>query len=54
MNKDKGVVPGDQSWFWTEEWQEGEREASEEIREGKLSPRLYNMEEMEEYLSDRK
>ena len=25
----------DQSYFWTEEWQEGEREALEELRQGK-------------------
>lgn len=25
-----------QEWFWTEEWQEGEREAEEDIREGRL------------------
>jgi antitoxin PrlF len=25
------VVPADQRWFWTEEWQQGEREASEQI-----------------------
>lgn len=31
-----GLIPKDQAWWWTEEWQEGEREAEKEIREGKL------------------
>lgn len=26
----------DQSWFWTEEWQEGEREASAYIAAGEM------------------
>lgn len=30
------VVPADQRWFWTEEWQAGEREASAEIAAGGL------------------
>ncbi|MGW5739976.1 AbrB/MazE/SpoVT family DNA-binding domain-containing protein [Amycolatopsis sp. NPDC003861] len=30
------VIPTDQKWFWTEEWQEGERRASEEIAAGDL------------------
>jgi bifunctional DNA-binding transcriptional regulator/antitoxin component of YhaV-PrlF toxin-antitoxin module len=25
----------DQAWFWTKEWQEGEREADEEIKAGR-------------------
>lgn len=31
------TVPADQRWFWTEEWQEGEREASEQISVGDLT-----------------
>lgn len=30
------VVPADQRWFWIEEWQAGEREASAEIAAGGL------------------
>jgi len=30
------VIPADQRWFWTEEWQAGEREASAEIAAGDL------------------
>ena len=29
------TIPADQAWFWTEEWQAGEREASEEAAAGK-------------------
>lgn len=31
-------VPRDQAWFWTEEWQKEEREAEQQIKEGKLTP----------------
>lgn len=27
-------IPADQAWFWTEEWQAGEREADEQIARG--------------------
>ncbi len=29
-------VPASQRWFWTEEWQKGEREADENIRTGNV------------------
>lgn len=25
------MIPADQAWFWTESWQRGEREASEDV-----------------------
>lgn len=28
------AVPADQAWFWTPEWQEGEREADEQAAAG--------------------
>lgn len=28
------MIPADQAWFWSESWQRGEREASEEIAAG--------------------
>lgn len=31
------AIPTDQRWFWTEEWQAGEREASAQIAEGGLT-----------------
>lgn len=29
------VIPTDQAWFWDPEWQHGEREAGEQIAEGR-------------------
>lgn len=29
-------IPTDQRWFWTEEWQAGEREASEQVADEDL------------------
>lgn len=29
------AVPADQAWFWTAEWQAGEREASADVSEGR-------------------
>jgi AbrB family looped-hinge helix DNA binding protein len=31
----KKLIDADQAWFWTEEWQRGEREASEDITAGR-------------------
>jgi antitoxin MazE len=31
------LVPRDQAWFWSQEWQEREREADEAIANGELS-----------------
>lgn len=33
----KRLIDADQAWFWTREWQDGEREADEDIREGRVS-----------------
>jgi AbrB family looped-hinge helix DNA binding protein len=33
----KKLVDADQAWFWTEAWQRGERRASADIREGRVS-----------------
>ncbi|QQK74180.1 AbrB/MazE/SpoVT family DNA-binding domain-containing protein [Salicibibacter cibarius] len=30
------VIPASQAWFWTEEWQEGEKEAEEDIKAGRV------------------
>lgn len=32
----KKLIPADQQWFWTEEWQKGEREAQAEIDAGRV------------------
>lgn len=31
----KRLIDADQAWFWSEEWQLGEREASEDIARGR-------------------
>ena len=31
----KKLIDADQAWFWTDEWQRGEREASEDIARGR-------------------
>jgi len=33
----KKLVDADQAWFWTEAWQRGERRASQDIRDGRVS-----------------
>jgi AbrB family looped-hinge helix DNA binding protein len=32
--KAKKLIDKDQAWFWTERWQQGEREADEDIKKG--------------------
>ncbi len=34
--KVKKLVDKEQAWFWTERWQEGEKEAEEDIRAGRV------------------
>ncbi|MBU0567176.1 AbrB/MazE/SpoVT family DNA-binding domain-containing protein [bacterium] len=33
----KELIDKDQAWFWTKEWQEGEREADEDIKTGRVA-----------------
>lgn len=48
----KKLIPADQQWFWTEEWQAGEREAQAEIDAG-LTKSFTSAEElMEDLLKD--
>jgi len=32
----KKLIDADQAWFWTDAWQRGEREASEDIARGRV------------------
>jgi antitoxin MazE len=32
----KKLIDKDQAWFWTKRWQEGERQADEDIKAGRL------------------
>lgn len=49
-----GLIPRDQAWWWTEEWQKGERAAEREIREGKVRGPFENIEEFKSWLKSRK
>jgi antitoxin PrlF len=40
------LIPADQAWFWTAEWQAGEREASEDIAAGRVSKVYKDMADM--------
>ena len=47
------VIPKDQAWFWTKEWQKGEAEADEDIKKGNLT-RFNNVEDAIKFLDDNK
>jgi len=38
------VIPRDEAWYWTERWQEGERQADADIAAG----RIYKFDNVEE------
>jgi antitoxin MazE len=42
------AVPADQAWFWTERWQQMEREADDAVAAG----RTVTAEDVEEFLAD--
>jgi AbrB family looped-hinge helix DNA binding protein len=44
--KPKELIDKDQAWFWTKEWQEGEREADEDIKAGRVSGPFNTVEEL--------
>jgi AbrB family looped-hinge helix DNA binding protein len=44
----KKLIPSDQQWFWTEEWQAGEREAQAEIDAGQMK----HFSSMKDFLKD--
>ena len=43
------LIPRDQAWYWTKEWQEMEREADEDIAAGRVS-RVF--ESVDEFVRD--
>ncbi len=49
--KVKKLVDKDQAWFWTKRWQEGERQAEEDIRAGRVHS-FANAEEAITYLHE--
>ena len=42
----KELIDKDQAWFWTKEWQEGEREADEDIKAGRVAGPFNTIEEL--------
>ncbi|MEX0682918.1 MAG: AbrB/MazE/SpoVT family DNA-binding domain-containing protein [Dehalococcoidia bacterium] len=46
----KKLVDADQAWFWTPEWQKGEREADEDKRAGRESGPFKTVEELKKHL----
>ena len=50
--KPKKLVDKDQAYFWTKRWQEGERQADEDIRTGRLIS-FPNAKEAAKYLRER-
>jgi AbrB family looped-hinge helix DNA binding protein len=45
------LIPKEQEWFYTPEWQEKEREADEAIRHGEVSGPFTTVEELMEHLA---
>ena len=43
------TIPADQAWFWTKEWQDGEREVDQELAAG-LGVTFHSGEEMDAWL----
>ena len=48
----KKLVDASQAYFWTEEWQKGEREADEDIKTGRVK-RFKSAAETVKYLEDK-
>jgi AbrB family looped-hinge helix DNA binding protein len=48
----KKLIDADQAWFWTPEWQKGEREAEEDMRAGRLSGPFKSVDELMKHLGD--
>jgi AbrB family looped-hinge helix DNA binding protein len=48
----KRLIDADQAWFWTPEWQAGERAAEEDIRGGRVSGPFKTVEEMKKRFGD--
>ncbi|MCJ7840760.1 AbrB/MazE/SpoVT family DNA-binding domain-containing protein [Lederbergia sp. NSJ-179] len=45
-------IPASQKWFWTEEWQQGEREADEDIKADRLGKPISNNADLEKYFKE--
>jgi AbrB family looped-hinge helix DNA binding protein len=47
------LIPRDQAWFWTPEWQEQEREADEAIASEELSGPFESVDELVQHLHNK-
>jgi len=47
------LIPRDQAWFWSKEWQEREREAEEAIVRGEISGPFESAEDLIRHLRSR-
>lgn len=48
----KRLIDADQAWFWSPEWQAGERAVDEDISAGRVSGRFKTVEEMKKHFDD--
>ena len=48
----KRLIDADQAWFWTRQWQAGEREAEEDLRAGLVLGPFRSIEEMKKHFGD--
>lgn len=48
----KKMIDADQAWFWTPEWQKGEREADEDIKAGRVTGPFKTIEELKKHFGD--
>lgn len=47
------MIPKDQAWYWSKEWQEGEKEADEDLKAGRITKAM-NKDEALKHLDDLK
>jgi hypothetical protein len=50
LMKPRKLLDPTQAWFWTEEWQEKERRAEEDIKEGRISGPFKGAEELRKHI----
>ena len=48
----KRLIDAAQAWFWSPEWQRGEREVDEDIRAGRVIGPFKNVEELKKHFGD--
>jgi hypothetical protein len=46
----KKIINADQAWFWSPEWQAGEREVKEDIRKSRVSGPFRSVDELKKHI----